>query len=44
MDLFFVGLLIVMLILVGYAKVQQGVAKTTGTQFFTEDENNSVNS
>jgi len=31
MDILFIILLVGMLVLVGYAKMQQGVAKTTGT-------------
>lgn len=38
MDAFFIVLLFSMLVLVGYAKVQQGVAKTTGGIVFVEDE------
>lgn len=38
MDLFFILVLFAMLILVGYAKVQQGVAKTPGTISLTDDE------
>ena len=38
MDAFFIVLLVAMLILVGYAKVQEGVAKTTGGTLFFEDE------
>lgn len=38
MDIFFIILLVAMLILVGYAKVQHGVVKTTGETFFIEEE------
>ncbi len=38
MDFLFIILLFGMLVLVGYAKVQQGVVKTTGKTLFIEDE------
>lgn len=38
MDLLFIILLVAMLILVGYAKVQQGVAKTPGRISLNDDE------
>lgn len=38
MDIFFIIVLVGMLILVGYAKVQQGVVKTTSEPFFVEDD------
>ena len=37
-DLFFMLVLFAMLILVGYAKVQQGVAKTPGTISLSDEE------
>ncbi len=40
MDVLFVIALVAMLILVGYAKVQQGVVRTTGPDFFVDDEDN----
>jgi len=39
MEAFFIVVLFGMLVLVGYAKMQQGVVKTTGsTAFFEEEE------
>jgi len=38
MDILFIIALVAMLILVGYAKVQQGVVRTTGTSLFVEEE------
>jgi hypothetical protein len=38
MDLLFIILLFVMLIFVGYAKVQQGVVKTPGAISMSDDE------
>lgn len=38
MDIFFVILLIVMLVFVGYAKVQQGVVKTPGRISLNDEE------
>jgi len=38
MEWFFIILLFVMLIFVGYAKVQQGVAKTPGTISLNDDD------
>jgi len=38
MEVFFVVLLFAMLVLVGYARVQHGVARTTGTVLFEEEE------
>ncbi len=38
MDVFFIIVLVAMLILVGYAKVQHGVVKTTGETFLVEDD------
>lgn len=38
MDAVFIILLVGMLLLVGYAKMQQGVARTTGRTMFVEDE------
>lgn len=38
METFFALILFLMLILVGYAKAQQGVVKTTGGIVFVEDE------
>lgn len=38
MEIFFMILLAIMLIFVGYAKAQQGVAKTPGSISMNEDE------
>lgn len=38
MEAFFVVLLFAMLILVGYARVQQGVVKTTGSIWLEDEE------
>jgi len=38
MEAFFVVILFGMLVLVGYAKMQQGVAKTPSISFFEEEE------
>jgi hypothetical protein len=38
MDVLFIILLVVMLFFVGYAKVQQGVARTPGTISLRDDE------
>jgi hypothetical protein len=44
MDFLFIILLVMMLIMVGYAKVQQGVVKTPGTISLHEDEEQFLNS
>lgn len=38
MDILFAILLVIMLVFVGYAKVQQGVVRTPGAISFNEDE------
>jgi hypothetical protein len=38
MDVLFIVLLFSMLVLVGYAKVQHGVAKTTGSVVFEDED------
>ncbi len=38
MEVFFVVILLGMLVLVGYAKMQQGVAKTPNSALFFEEE------
>lgn len=38
MEVFFIVVLFSMLVLVGYAKAQQGVVKTTGGIIFIDDE------
>ncbi|MFQ5610660.1 MAG: hypothetical protein ACE5H9_00855 [Anaerolineae bacterium] len=38
MEYFFFGLLVIMLIIVGYAQVQRGVVRTLGTMSFSEEE------
>jgi len=38
LDVFFIILLVIMLIFVGYAKAQQGVAKTPGAISLNDDE------
>ncbi len=38
MDVLFIIVLVAMLILVGYAKVQHGVVKTTGESYLIDDD------